>query len=112
MIEALEGEVCGINFKGDVTIEVGDVLVFVPQSKQFFEQKGPVIHRVVKKWQDENGKYHFATKGDHNAESFNNFENDITEENVIGVGVVKIPFIGYVKLALNNVLVGIGNIIR
>ncbi len=93
-------------------IEVGDVLVFVPQSKAFFEQKGPVIHRVVKKWQDENGKYHFATKGDHNAESFNNFENDITEENVIGVGVLKIPFIGYVKLALNNVLVGIGNIIR
>lgn len=93
-------------------IEVGDILVFVPQSKAFFEQKGPVIHRVVKKWQDENGKYHFQTKGDHNAESFNNFENDITEENVIGVAVVKIPFIGYVKIALNNVLTGVISIIK
>ncbi len=28
VIEALEGEECGINFKGDVTIEIGDVLEF------------------------------------------------------------------------------------
>jgi translation initiation factor IF-2 len=28
VIEALEGEECGINFKGDITIEVGDKLEF------------------------------------------------------------------------------------
>jgi translation initiation factor IF-2 len=28
VIEALEGEECGINFKWDVTIEVGDLLEF------------------------------------------------------------------------------------
>lgn len=106
------GDVMILYGKNAEDIEVGEILVFVPQSKTFFEQKGPVIHRVVKKWQDENGKYHFQTKGDHNKESFNNFENDITQENVIGVAVVKIPFIGYVKIALNNILMGVVSIIR
>ena len=80
-------------------IQVGEVLVFIPQDKRFFQEKGPVIHRVVKKWTDENNQLYFKTKGDHNPQVFQNFEDKIPAENVIGVGVVRIPFIGYAKLA-------------
>jgi len=93
-------------------INLGEVLVFIPQDRRFFEQKGPVIHRVVKKWVDVNGKYHFQTKGDHNGQSFNNFENDIIEDNVIGVAVVRVPYIGYAKLAMNNIMISIGQLFR
>lgn len=93
-------------------IEIGEVLVFVPQDRAFFEQKGPVIHRVVDKWVDEEGKYHFKTKGDHNPKTFDNFENDIHEDNVIAVAVVRVPFIGYAKIALNSALMGVVNLVR
>lgn len=99
------GDVMILYGKDPEDIDLGEVLVFIPQNRAFFEQKGPVIHRVVDKWQDEEGKWHFQTKGDHNGESFNNFERDIPEEDVIGVGVVRIPFIGYAKVALNNIYV-------
>lgn len=106
------GDVMILYGKNPKNINLGDVLVFIPQDIRFFQEKGPVIHRVVKKWEDENGKVHFQTKGDHNEISFNNFENDIIEDNVIGVGVVRIPFIGYAKLALNNLIVGVGGIFK
>lgn len=93
-------------------IEVGEVLVFVPNSREFFEQMGPVIHRVVQKWQDEDGKYHFRTKGDHNGQSFDNFEEDISEDQVIAVAKFRVPFIGYAKLALTNSINGIRGLLN
>lgn len=73
------GDVMILYGKNPENIELGEVLVFVPQNRQFFEQKGPVIHRVVEKWSDEDGRWHFQTKGDHNSESFANFERDIPQ---------------------------------
>ncbi|MCA9496875.1 MAG: signal peptidase I [Nanoarchaeota archaeon] len=105
------GDVMILYGKSPENIKLGEVLVFIPQDKRFFIEKGPVIHRVVKIWQDENGKYHFQTKGDHNSQSFNNFENDITEDNVIGIGMIRIPLIGYAKIAMNNVIHGFFSII-
>ncbi len=93
------GDVMVLYGKDVENIQIGEILVFVPQDRNFFETKGPVIHRVVKKWKDDEGKYHFQTKGDHNDRSFKNFENDITEDNVIGVSILRVPYIGYVKLA-------------
>lgn len=98
------GDVMLLYGKEPQDIKLGEILVFVPQDKVFFETKGPVIHRVVKIWQDEEGKYHFQTKGDHNKESFENFENDITQDNIIGVPIVRIPYIGYAKLLLSKAL--------
>lgn len=106
------GDVMILYGKDPQKIEVGEVLVFIPQDKRFFEQKGPVIHRVVQKWTDENGKIHFRTKGDHNPVSIDNFENDIIEDNVIGVSVARVPFIGYAKILLNNAILAIYSIIR
>ncbi len=85
-------------------INVGDVLVFEPENRVWFESHGPVIHRVVDRWQDD-GIWYFQTKGDHNSQSFDNFEKRIPEDKVIGVAVVRIPYIGYAKIFLNNIIV-------
>jgi len=98
------GDVMVLYGKKPKDINVGDVLVFIPQDRNFFETKGPVIHRVINIWQDEQETYHFRTKGDHNPQSFEGFENDISEENVIGVGVIRIPYIGFAKIVLSNTI--------
>lgn len=98
------GDVLVLRGKDVSKIEIGEVLIFIPQDRNFYLTKGPVIHRVVNKWQDENGKYHFQTKGDHNAKSFENFENDIIEDDVLAVSVVRVPYIGYAKIMLSNVI--------
>jgi hypothetical protein len=98
------GDVLVLRGKAPEKIEVGEVLIFIPQDINFYLTKGPVIHRVVKKWEDENGKFHFQTKGDHNSKSFQNFENDIIEDNVLAVSVVRVPYIGYAKIALSNII--------
>jgi len=108
------GDVMVLYGKDPKDIEVGEILVFIPGDKQWFASHGPVIHRVVKKWEDDQGEYHFQTKGDHNRESTSvrNFENDIGEEDVVGVAVFRVPFIGYVKLWLTQALSSVMNIIR
>lgn len=98
------GDVMVLYGKSYENINVGDMLVFIPEDREFFNTKGPVIHRVILKWQDEEGKYHFRTKGDHNPQSFENFEQNIPQDDVIGVAVVRIPFIGYAKLLFNKLL--------
>jgi hypothetical protein len=98
------GDVLILRGKNPKDVEVGEVLIFIPQDINFYLTKGPVIHRVVKKWEDEDGKFHFQTKGDHNSKSFENFENDIIEDNVLAVSAVRIPYIGYAKIMLSNTI--------
>lgn len=98
------GDVLILRGKEPKNIDVGEVLIFIPQDRNFYLTKGPVIHRVVKKWEDENGKIHFQTKGDHNSKSFENFENDIIEDNVLAVSAVRVPYIGYAKIVLSNLI--------
>ncbi len=85
-----------IILKGDSPqdLKVGDVIVFKAR------QPDPVIHRIVRKW-DEYGEYYFQTKGDNNPGSISNFDIDetrISEKQVIGKGVFKIPYLGYIKI--------------
>ena len=94
------GDVMVLYGKNPEKIDVGEVLIFIPEDRSFFEQKGPVIHRVVNKWQDDNGRWFFATKGDHNDKSYEHFETIIPEEDVIGTTLVRIPFVGYVKIMI------------
>lgn len=78
-------------------VEVGDVIVF------WGTKRDPIIHRVVKTWQ-ESGKFHYQTKGDNyktNPTSIRNptlDETNISEEQVIGHAVVRIPLLGYIKI--------------
>ena len=87
-------------------IKIGDVIVFIPQDKQngesaFFTQFGPVIHRVVSVKQKDKEKS-FQTKGDANAISKANFEVEIPQEDILGVPIIKIPYLGYPKILLSK----------
>ena len=97
------GDVMVLFGKNTQNIQIGEVLVFIPQDERFYQTKGPVIHRIVNIY-EENGKRYFQTKGDHNGQSFVNFENKISEDKVIGVAVFRIPYLGYPKLWLSNIL--------
>lgn len=96
------GDVMILYGKDPKKIEIGETLVFVPEDKKWFESHGPVIHRVVKKF-NKDGKIYFVTKGDHNPYSVNNFETQIVEDDVIGVAKFRIRFIGYFTIYLHKI---------
>lgn len=100
------GDVMVLYGKDPEDIQLGEVLVFVPEDRAWFAAHGPVIHRVVDKWVDEEtGEIYFTTKGDHNEKVIPNFESTIPASDVIGVPVARIPYIGYVKLFVNELFV-------
>ena len=85
--------------KGDIIVllgvkpeklKVGDVIVFRGSLKN------PIIHRIVRKWQ-ENNSYYFQTKGDNNPASRND-ELRIGEKFIYGKAVARIPWLGWVKI--------------
>jgi hypothetical protein len=79
--------------KDPENIRVGDVIVF--QSRKPY----PIIHRVIEK--REMGLYVFQTKGDNNKFQIRDGELDETrvlEKTIHGNAVVRIPFVGYVKI--------------
>ncbi len=85
--------------KGDVIIlwradsenlKVGDVLVYSGGRAQ------PIIHRIVKLW-DEDGQNYYQTKGDHN-KGFNPGEERISENQIFGKGMMRLPYLGWLKI--------------
>ena len=89
-----KGDIIILKGKKPQDIEVGDVLVFqgtVPE---------PIIHRVVKKWEEEDTHY-FSTKGDRNAGQREE-EKEISESRTIGTGLIRIPYAGYVKILFTD----------
>ena len=86
-------------------LEQGDVLVFKAA------RPDPIIHRIVQKTYTNEG-YVVQTKGDHNAKSINTPDLNeivITEQQLIGKAIVRIPYLGYVKIwfvELANFLLG------
>ncbi|MFC1741401.1 signal peptidase I [Nanoarchaeota archaeon] len=77
-------------------VKMGDVVVFMAN------RPDPIIHRVIEtKKQD--SQYTFTTKGDHNTATFY-FEQSVPEENYIGRAVLRIPYLGYIKIGFVNLL--------
>jgi len=75
-------------------VEQGDVLVFRSG------RPDPIIHRVIRKWEEPTGTY-FQTKGDHNYDSISS--PDLNElrvggDQAIGIAVLRIPYLGYIKI--------------
>ncbi len=71
-------------------IKIGDVIVF-NAGKNY-----PIIHRVIEK--NDNT---LQTKGDHNKDQIENptlNEKAITEEQILGKAIARVPFLGYVKI--------------
>jgi hypothetical protein len=88
--------------KGDVillwranrdNLEVGDVLIFQGSKPQ------PIIHRIIKIW-DEDGEYFYQTKGDHNNGMISGVygEEKISESRILGKGLFRIPYLGWMKI--------------
>ncbi|MBI2548899.1 signal peptidase I [Candidatus Woesearchaeota archaeon] len=76
------------------SLEAGDVIVF--QSKR----TDPIIHRIINV-DGQQGKAIFQTKGDHNQQSIASSSLDeinIREEQIIGRAVLRIPYLGYIKI--------------
>ena len=101
--------------KGDViflwranrnNLDIGDVLVFQANKNQ------PIIHRLVDISND-NEKIFYQTKGDHNARSIDSGleETHIGEERVYGQALFRIPYLGWVKILVVEILKPFGIII-
>ena len=77
-------------------IKPGQIIVFRTN------RPDPIIHRVIKN-SEINNTYNLQTKGDHNEKSYF-FEQNIGEEQYIGKAVIKIPFLGYIKIWFVNII--------
>ena len=82
------------------SIETGDVIVFKSS------RKDPIIHRVVKKIQNDDEIY-FQTKGDNNKDSIKSSQLDETnvgEDIIIGKVILRVPLLGYIKIWFVEIL--------
>jgi len=92
-----KGDIMVLKGKKPELIDVGGIVVF------WSTKKDPIIHRVVKKW-EENGDYYFQTKGDNyktNPTSIKSSfldETRISQDQIVGNAVLKIPLLGYIKI--------------
>lgn len=79
-------------------VKVGDVIVFSTSARP-----DPIIHRVIKVWNDENNQLFFQTKGDHNG-AINSVVNEgkISKDRYIGRAVIRIPYLGWIKIGFVN----------
>ena len=84
-----KGDIMIVIGKKPENINIGDVIVFRGNLPD------PIIHRIIKK-QSDNG-YYFQTKGDHNPDSRAD-EKMIEENRIIGKAVLRIPFLGWIKI--------------
>ena len=94
-----KGDVIILWRANDRNLDVGDILVFQGHRPQ------PIIHRVVKV-SSEAGNYYYQTKGDHNSNSIEGSfgETKIGEERILGKGLVRIPYLGWLKILFVDAL--------
>ena len=94
--------------KGDIIIlrkgknvEIGDIIVFMSHAEN--PRPDPIIHRVI-------AINSFQTKGDNNPRQINDCndgcldETNIRESQVMGKGVLRIPYLGWVKIVFVNII--------
>jgi hypothetical protein len=87
-----KGDIIVIYGKDPKNLKIGDVIVF-----NVAERIDPIIHRVVSINKYDDG-YRFNTKGDHNSMSDQRIDMNIKEEAIIGKGVFRIPYLGWIKI--------------
>ena len=96
-----KGDIIVLKGKKPENIKTGDVIVFWSNGlKPETGNREPIIHRVVRKW-EENRIYYFQTKGDNNPSSINSpflDETRINQNQIVGNAVFRIPLLGYIKI--------------
>ena len=95
-----KGDIMIIIGKKPQNIQIGEVIVF--KSGENY----PIIHRVIRKF-EVNGEIFFETKGDNNPAQIQDPASEIDEKNVpassiYGIAVLRIPWIGYVKICATD----------
>lgn len=98
-----KGDIMVLVGKRPKKLKMGDVIVYSTQERE----KNPIIHRIVETKQ-ENESYFFQTKGDNNNGQLS-FEKRIGEEQIIGKAVVRIPYLGWVKIIFTEMVKGVQN---
>jgi signal peptidase I len=92
-----KGDIIVLTAAKKETTNIGDIIVFRSGKPD------PIIHRVVAWWTEEDKKF-YMTKGDNyqtNKLPIRNAiidETRITENQVIGKALFKVPFLGYIKI--------------
>lgn len=99
------GDVIIVYGRDSKKIKQGDVVLFKGQDKVtlednsqeslFYLRYGPIIHRVVDVELNSSGEF-FTTKGDNNP-SIMDKEIDIPSEDILGVAVFRIPYLGLIN---------------
>jgi signal peptidase I len=98
-----KGDIMVLKGKNPADIGVGEIIVF------WSARQDPIIHRVVNKWQEGN-IYYFQTKGDNyrtNPMSIKSAfldETRISQDRIVGNAVLRIPYLGYVKIWFVEIL--------
>lgn len=77
-------------------LKPGEIIVFKGG------ETDPIIHRVVTKTKI-GEQYIFSTIGDNNNNQLT-YERNITEERIVGKTILRIPFLGYVKIAFTSIV--------
>ena len=95
-----KGDIIILKGNNPADLKVGEIIVFK------VNRPDPIIHRIVKKW-EENGTYYFQTKGDNNSGSIKEAsldETKISEKQLVGKALFKVPWLGYIKIWFVNLL--------
>ncbi|MEW6328497.1 MAG: hypothetical protein AB1468_00100 [Candidatus Micrarchaeota archaeon] len=79
-----------------------DIIVYEPLPSDFFARSGAIIHRVVAVVNVEGARY-YLTKGDNSAAfDVQGGNSPVQRERVKGRVVLRIPYVGYVKLFMSG----------
>jgi len=101
------GDIMFLLGKKPEDLKIGDVIVF--QSKKPY----PIIHRIIMK--DDMGMWVFQTKGDNNKAQIRDSELDETrvlEKQILGKAVLRVPWLGYVKIWAVDLINGLASLFR
>jgi len=98
-----KGDVIVLRKADSTNLKIGDILVFQSVKPQ------PIIHRVVAVTKEQGSSF-YQTKGDHNSESISGLggETKISEDRILGKGLIRIPYLGWVKLIFVEMLKPLG----
>ncbi len=88
---------------GSHSERTGDILIYYSPIKHFL-----IVHRVIDK-KFESGIWYFSTQGDHNSYTDNDvlYDDWLSEENVKGIMIGRIPWIGNIGIFLRDSGIGI-----
>jgi signal peptidase I len=98
-----KGDIFILHGKRCEDLEIGEIVIF--QSSR----PDPIIHRVVKKWEDEDHCY-LQTKGDNNIDSIKTPDLDETrigDDQIIGKASFRVPYLGYIKIGFVCAIYGV-----